>query len=292
MQGITPPVATYAKQIVPITKKLLTLAIVNRGGQVLLGLKKRGFGEGYYNGFGGKVEVGETIEEAARREPYGCQMHWELCPTVRIQFWNGLGLQTGEKPEIPASCNCSFWAGIRGFLSVESSVSVENCLGSVLELLCCQNLAKTGVVLLDTDLDSRNSDFVTFIPLFKNKEIPQGAPDLGANLVSSRIQLQEEAGIVAGSIMKQGVLTFHFDDKPQPWEVHVFNILDYCGQPCETDEMSPQWFLHEEIPFSKMWKDDEIWYPHFLAGKLFKGEFYFCNTHHLDSYKFGIVPEL
>ncbi|MCO5586438.1 hypothetical protein L7F22_040378 [Adiantum nelumboides] len=83
--------------------------------------------------------------------PYGCQMHWELCPTVRIQFWNGLGLQTGEKPEIPASCNCSFWARIRGFLSVESSVSVENCLGSVLELLCCQNLAKTGVVLLDTD---------------------------------------------------------------------------------------------------------------------------------------------
>jgi 8-oxo-dGTP pyrophosphatase MutT (NUDIX family) len=31
-------------------------------------LKKRGFGAGYYNGFGGKVEPGESIEQAAQRE--------------------------------------------------------------------------------------------------------------------------------------------------------------------------------------------------------------------------------
>ncbi len=36
--------------------------------KILLGYKKRGFGAGYFNGFGGKVELGETIEEAARRE--------------------------------------------------------------------------------------------------------------------------------------------------------------------------------------------------------------------------------
>lgn len=35
---------------------------------VLLGLKKRGFGEGKLNGFGGKVEKGETLEEGAIRE--------------------------------------------------------------------------------------------------------------------------------------------------------------------------------------------------------------------------------
>ena len=29
--------------------------------KVLLGLKKRGFGEGKFNGFGGKVHVGETV---------------------------------------------------------------------------------------------------------------------------------------------------------------------------------------------------------------------------------------
>ena len=31
-------------------------------------MKKRGFGAGRWNGFGGKIEVGETIEDAARRE--------------------------------------------------------------------------------------------------------------------------------------------------------------------------------------------------------------------------------
>lgn len=36
--------------------------------QLLLGMKKRGFGEGKYNGFGGKLEPGETVREAAARE--------------------------------------------------------------------------------------------------------------------------------------------------------------------------------------------------------------------------------
>ncbi|GJJ10750.1 hypothetical protein Clacol_004978 [Clathrus columnatus] len=36
--------------------------------KILLGYKKRGFGMGLYNGFGGKVESGETVSEAALRE--------------------------------------------------------------------------------------------------------------------------------------------------------------------------------------------------------------------------------
>lgn len=51
-----------------VPPKLLTLVIPHIGGRLLLGQKLRGFGEGYYNGFGGKVELGETIEAAARRE--------------------------------------------------------------------------------------------------------------------------------------------------------------------------------------------------------------------------------
>jgi len=47
--------------------KVLTLAFVRRPGEILLGYKKRGFGAGKWNGFGGKVEIGETIEDAASR---------------------------------------------------------------------------------------------------------------------------------------------------------------------------------------------------------------------------------
>lgn len=51
-----------------INKKILTLCVVHNNARILLGMKKRGFGAGRWNGFGGKVEPGETIEEAAARE--------------------------------------------------------------------------------------------------------------------------------------------------------------------------------------------------------------------------------
>lgn len=49
-------------------RKVLTLCIIHQHPKVLLGMKKRGFGEGKWNGFGGKVEEGESLEEAVRRE--------------------------------------------------------------------------------------------------------------------------------------------------------------------------------------------------------------------------------
>jgi 8-oxo-dGTP diphosphatase / 2-hydroxy-dATP diphosphatase len=49
-------------------KKLLTLCIIHQGDSVLLGMKKRGFGKGRWNGFGGKVGADETIQEATARE--------------------------------------------------------------------------------------------------------------------------------------------------------------------------------------------------------------------------------
>lgn len=46
----------------------MTLCFARENGKLLLGKKKRGFGEGKWNGYGGKVKPGETVEEAARRE--------------------------------------------------------------------------------------------------------------------------------------------------------------------------------------------------------------------------------
>jgi len=48
--------------------KHCTLCFVRDGNKLLLGLKKRSLGAGNYNGFGGKVEPNETVEQAAIRE--------------------------------------------------------------------------------------------------------------------------------------------------------------------------------------------------------------------------------
>ncbi|KKT28801.1 MAG: 7,8-dihydro-8-oxoguanine triphosphatase [Candidatus Yanofskybacteria bacterium GW2011_GWA1_44_21] len=49
-------------------RKLFTLCLAKRKGRVLLGMKKRGFGAGRWNGFGGKVNPDESIYDAAKRE--------------------------------------------------------------------------------------------------------------------------------------------------------------------------------------------------------------------------------
>lgn len=48
--------------------KNLTIIFLVKNDQVLLAMKKRGFGEGKWNGAGGKVETDETIEQALIRE--------------------------------------------------------------------------------------------------------------------------------------------------------------------------------------------------------------------------------
>jgi len=45
-----------------------TLCLLIKNEQILLAMKKRGFGMGRWNGTGGKVEAGEEIIDAAKRE--------------------------------------------------------------------------------------------------------------------------------------------------------------------------------------------------------------------------------
>ncbi|MFA6158046.1 MAG: 8-oxo-dGTP diphosphatase [Candidatus Paceibacterota bacterium] len=48
--------------------KLTTLCFPTKDGKILLSLKKRGFGKGFLNGYGGKAQEGEMVELAAIRE--------------------------------------------------------------------------------------------------------------------------------------------------------------------------------------------------------------------------------
>lgn len=62
----------YERDSSKVQQATLCYLMRNNNGEmeVLFAMKKRGFGEGLWNGVGGKVDGGETIEEAAIREAY------------------------------------------------------------------------------------------------------------------------------------------------------------------------------------------------------------------------------
>src|SRR3989338_2309516 len=77
-----------------VVKQMVDTFII-RDGHVLLGRKNRGIGQGFWNGFGGKVMPSESVEEAARREVREeCGLTGtNLEPCARLLF-------SGEIPEI------------------------------------------------------------------------------------------------------------------------------------------------------------------------------------------------
>lgn len=71
-------------------REITTNVYLRKGDQLLLAMKKRGFGAGKWNGAGGKAEPGETPEAAAIRE---CQEEIGVTPTNmtllgRIDFYD------------------------------------------------------------------------------------------------------------------------------------------------------------------------------------------------------------
>ncbi|XP_077412282.1 oxidized purine nucleoside triphosphate hydrolase isoform X2 [Vanacampus margaritifer] len=155
-----------------LSTKLLTLVLVVEPGRVLLGMKKRGFGAGKWNGFGGKVESGETVEEGARRE------------------------------------------------------------------------------------------------------------------------LLEESGLTVDTLEKVGNIQFEMESDKELLDVHIFRADSYNGAPTETEEMRPQWFDRNKIPFDQMWPDDKLWFPLLLQNRKFVGFFHFRGHDVILSYKLDEVEEL
>ncbi len=137
-----------------------TLVFLERGDEVMLGFKKKGFGKGYYLGIGGKVEKGETIKQATKRE-------------------------------------------------VEEEIHVN---------------------------------------------------------------------IVPAYLQAFGLLHFYFPhiaDESWNMKVYVFLAKKWDGTPKESNEIKPEWYSKQQIPFQNMWDDARYWLPEILGNKKVKGEFIF-----------------
>ncbi|MCL1839594.1 8-oxo-dGTP diphosphatase [Candidatus Saccharibacteria bacterium] len=142
----------------------VTWMILRDGDRVLLGHKKRGFGAGYLNGVGGKVDPGETVEQAAVRE-------------------------------------------------TEEEIGVK-----------VTQYEKVATIIFD-DLFYKGT-------------------------------------------RKQTIM-------------HCFIGTKWQGELIETEEIEPEWFTVDQIPYDKMWVDDKYWLPQVIAGKKVEGRFKFTDDYKL-----------
>jgi hypothetical protein len=78
------------------------------------------------------------------------------------------------------------------------------------------------------------------------------------------------------SLKKIGEFDFFFPHKPEfNQTVHTYLVMDYLGEPKETEEMAFEWFDLDKIPYNRMWDDDKYWLPKVLEGKRLKAIFVF-----------------
>lgn len=87
-------------------------------------------------------------------------------------------------------------------------------------------------------------------------------------------ETEEEIRIVPRNLRHVANLHFRIDGIPEIY-VYVFITKAFKGTPAETEEMVPQWFTFAEIPYDKMWNDDQYWLPKVLAGNFVCAEFHF-----------------
>jgi len=93
-------------------------------------------------------------------------------------------------------------------------------------------------------------------------------------------EAQEETGVRVelSDLEPMGTIEFSFEGKPD-WSRHVylFRSSVWSGIPTESDEMKPEWFDFDKIPYEKMWIDDKFWLPKIIDGKKIKAKFHFNN---------------
>jgi mutator protein MutT len=104
-------------------------------------------------------------------------------------------------------------------------------------------------------------------------------------------ECQEEVGVTPYNLRLAGNL--HFFDYPDVEHYcHIYATSNWHGKPHETEEMRPQWFAIQDIPYGEMWPDDRLWMPKLLEGTLFKGRVVIGKNDKIEEWQLDEVSSL
>lgn len=90
-------------------------------------------------------------------------------------------------------------------------------------------------------------------------------------------ETQEEISVTPIEYEKVGLISFDefYKGEKMNLSFHLYLVYKWDGEPTESDEMIPEWFDIENIPYDKMFPDDKYWLPLILEGKKIKAYFEF-----------------
>lgn len=101
-------------------------------------------------------------------------------------------------------------------------------------------------------------------------------------------ELNEEVGIqIDKNFLKYSwLIQFSFDNKSE-WnqEMSIYSVYWYKWNVSESEEMKPEWFSLDNIPYDNMWDADKIWIPRVINKEEIEYQILFDMSWKLISYK-------
>jgi len=93
-------------------------------------------------------------------------------------------------------------------------------------------------------------------------------------------EILEETGLKISKLRFHGLLNFYLGlTRKLDQVVLVFSSEMITGKLRRSREGELRWFSTNEIPFSEMWEDDQLWLPLLLKGRNFVGDFFFTDNY-------------
>lgn len=100
-------------------------------------------------------------------------------------------------------------------------------------------------------------------------------------------ETKEEINVMPLNYKKMATINFDefMNNENVLVKMSVFVSNDFNGVICESEEMCPQWFNLENVPYDLMFPDEKIWLPYVLNNKRIKAYFKLDKNFSIENYK-------